>query len=187
MSNSDIEEAKIRFVTAYSQIFSHLNVSVTGEDDDEKLPDILVLDSCGDSGCCYQKFVMSTLESFVQLKYVVNDKDCLPFRYKLSYLKKTMIESHCICTLLHESNKDDEKRDESIRLALDIASLKHRAKTLQIRTEGVEPEDPVCKEVVLPCDCRDLVDDDHNQLMLRGDLFSKILVQMSEMFGEKTL
>lgn len=40
----DLEEAKIRFLTAYTQIFSHLNVSVTKEEDDESPLDIFVLD-----------------------------------------------------------------------------------------------------------------------------------------------
>lgn len=90
--------------------------------------------------------------------------------------------------ILHENNTDDVKKDDFLGLALDIASVKHRAKILQIRTEEVAPEEPGCKEVVLPCDCRDLVNNDSSsQLLLRGDLFSKMLIQMSEMFREKTI
>lgn len=188
LRKSDLEEAKIRFLTAYSRIFSHLNVSVTKEEDDESPPDIFVLHNCGDDGCCYQKYVVSALESFVHLKYVVNDKDCLPFRGRMEYLKKTMLESHCICMILHENNTDDVKKDDFLGLALDTASVKHRAKILRIRTEEVKPEEPGCKEVVLPCDCRDLVNNDSSsQLLLRGDLFSEMLIQMSEMFREKTI
>lgn len=182
----DLEEAKIRFLTAYSQIFSHLNVSVTKEEDDESPPDILVLHKCGDDGCCYQKYVRSVLESFVKLKCVVNDEDCLPGCRQMVYLNKTMLESRCICMILHESN-DDVNTDEFLDRTLEIASVKHRAKILQIRTEGVPPEDPGCKEVVLPCDCRDTVHNDSSQLLLRGELFSEMLVQMSHMFREKTI
>lgn len=182
----DLEMAKIRFLKAYSHIFSHLNVSVTKEEDDESPPDILVLHKCGDDGCCYQKYVRSVLESFVKLKYVVNDEDCLPGCRPLTYLNKTMLESRCICMILHESN-DDVNTNEFWDRTLEIASVKHRAKILQIRTEGVESEDPGCKDAVLPCDCRDIVHNDSTQLLLRGKLFSKMLVQMSHMFREKTI
>lgn len=115
----DLEEAKIRFLTAYTQIFSHLNVSVTKEEDDESPLDIFVLDNCGDDGCCYQKYVMSALELFVQLRYVVNDKDCLPGHRRMDYLKKAMLESHCICIILHENNNDHANGDELIGLVLE--------------------------------------------------------------------
>lgn len=186
LRKSDLEEAKIRFLTAYSRIFSHLNLSVTREDDDEKPLDILVLHKCGEDVCCYQKFVMSALESFVQLKYVVNDNDCLPGLRPMVYLNKTMLESHCICMILHESNEDGNA-DEFLDRMLEIAFMKHRAKILQIRTEGVEPEVPGGKEVVLSCDCPDIDHNDSSQLLLRGELFSMMLVQMSQMFREKTI
>lgn len=185
----DLEMAKIRFLKAYSQIFSRLNVSVSIEKEDENPPDILVLHNCGEGGCYYQKIVMSTLESFVKLKYVVNDNDCLPSRRRIDYLKKTMLESHCLCLILHENDNDDGtcNKDEFLGLALEIASLKHRAKILQIRIDGVEQEIPGCKEVVLPSDVHDIASNDISQFLLRGELFSKMLVKMSDMLREKKL
>lgn len=88
--------------------------------------------------------------------------------------------------ILHESNEDGNA-DEFLDRTLEIASMKHRAKILQIRTEGVEPEVPGGKEVVLSCDCPDIDHNDSSQLLLRGELFSMMLVQMSQMFREKTI
>lgn len=150
-----------------------------GEHDDNPL-DILVLHSCGEVGCRYLTFVMSSLESFVQLKCSYNDNDCPPPRRRMKYLIEAMCKSHCIMIILHEVSNFTVTKDEFIDRALEIALVKHRTKTLKIRKEGVEQDETVCKEVILPCHIDENVNHE-NSLILKGDLFSDVLTAMSKM------
>lgn len=150
-----------------------------GEHDDNPL-DILVLHSCGEVGCRYLTFVMSSLESFVQLKCSYNDNDCPPPRRRMKYLIEAMCKSHCIMIILHEVSNFTVTKDEFIDRVLEIALVKHRTKTLKIRKEGVEQDETVCKEVILPCHFDENVNHE-NSLILKGDLFSDVLTAMSKM------
>lgn len=156
------------------------NLMASKEEHDDNPLDILVLHSCGEVGCRYLNFAMSTLESFVQLKCAFNDNDCLPSRRRIKYLIEAMCKSNCIIIILHEASNFAVTKNEFIDRALEIALVKHRTKTLQIRKEGVEQDETVCKEVILSCDFDENVNPE-NSLILKGDLFSDVLKAMSEM------
>lgn len=179
IEDDDLEMAKIRFLYAYKAILSHQNVSTPRNEENEISHDILILHSCGEDDCCYQKFVTSTLKTFVQLKFAVNDDDCPGSRPRFGYLIEAMCKSPCIFIFHHKSNKDNT--DELIDRAMEIACVQHNKKILQIRTQEVEQYAPGCKEIVLTCGYCDIVNND-SQYLLKGDLFSNMLDKLSEMF-----
>ncbi|XP_052716890.1 uncharacterized protein LOC128189358 [Crassostrea angulata] len=152
------------------------NVSTLKEKHDDNTLDILVLHSCGEDSCRYLNFVQSTLLSFVQLKYAINDNDCLPFRRKIDYLIEEMRKSRCILIIQHENRTKDEFIDQALKIAL----VKHRTKTLKIRKEGVDQDELVCKEVILSCDLDENENTERSQ-RLQGDLFSDVLKKVSQM------
>lgn len=154
------------------------NVSTSKEKHDDNALDILVLHSCGEDSCRYLNFVKSTLESFVQLKYSINDNDCLPFRRRMDYFIEEMLNSRCILIILHENR--EVTKDKVIDQALKIALDNHQTKTLKIRKEGVDQDELVCKEVILPCDSDENGNTERSQ-RLQGDLFSDVLKKISEM------
>lgn len=156
------------------------NVSTSKEKHDNSTLDILVLHSCGDDGCRYLNFVKSTLESFVELNYAINDNDCLPFRQRIDYLIEEMVKSRCILIILHENSDVVVTKDKFIDQALKIALVTHQTKTLKIRKEGVEQDEQVCKEITLSWDSDENVTPERSQL-LQGDLFSDVLKKVSEM------
>lgn len=178
--DDDVEMAKIRFTEAYKAIVSRQNVSTPRNEEDDTLLDILVLDSCGIDDCCYQNFVTSSLETFVQLKFVVN---AFPGCLVLKYLDKAMEESHCILILQHESMSNADEKDKLIDLSIESAFLNHQAKILQVRKEDVRQYLPCCKEIVLTSDPSDIVNTDSRPyLLLKGNLFAHILHKLSDIF-----
>lgn len=179
IEDDDLEMAKIRFTEAYKAIFSRQNVSTPRNEEDDKSLDILVLDSCGIDDCCYQNFVTSSLETFVQLKFVVN---AFPGCHVLRYLDEAMDRSHCILIIQHESMSNADEKDKLIDLSIENACLNHQAKSLQVRKQDVKQYLPCCKEIVLTCGPTDIVNTDSRQYLLKGNLFSKILNKLSEMF-----
>lgn len=185
IKDDDLEMAKLRFTEAYKVIFSRQNVSTHRNAEGVTSLDILVLDSCGEDRCCYQNFVTSSLKTFVQLKFVVNDDDC-PGHRALKYLEEAMNSAHCILIIHHESMSNADDADKMIDLAMDSAFLNHQAKSLQIRKQEVTRYLP-CKEITLTCDPRDIVNTDYNQYLLKGNLFSDILIKLSEMFLRESI
>lgn len=178
--DDDVEMAKIRFTEAYKAIVSRQNVSPPRNEEDDTSPDILVLDSCGIDDCCYQNFVTSSLERFVQLKFVVN---AFPGCHVLKYLAEAMERSHCIFILQHESISNADEKDKLIDLSIESAFLNHQAKILQVRKQDVKQYLPSCQEIVLTCGPSDIVNTDSRQyLLLNGNLFADILNKLSEMF-----
>lgn len=156
------------------------NVMASKEERDDNPLSIFVLHNCGEVGCRYLNFVMSTLESFVQLKCSFNDNNCLPYCRRMKYLIEAMCKSNCIIIILHEVSNFAVTKNEFIDRALEIALVKHRTKTLKIRKEGVEQDETVCKEVILSSDFDENATPE-NSLILKGDLFSDVLKAMSEM------
>lgn len=156
------------------------NALASKEENDDNTLDILVLHICGEDGCRYLNIVKSTLESFVQFKYAVNDNDCLPFRRRRDYLIEAMYKSRCILIIHHERNTTDVKKDEILDQALAIALGNHRAKTLIIKKEDVEHDEKGIKEVILSCDFDENVNTESSQI-LQGDLLSDLLKKISEM------
>lgn len=179
IKDDDLDMAKIRFTEAYKAIFSRQNVSTPRNEEDDTSLDVLVLDSCGIDDCCYQNFVTSSLESFVQLRFNVN---AFPGCLVLKYLDKAMDRSHCILILQHESISNVDEKDKLIELAMENAFLNHQAKVIQIRKQEVKQYLPCCKEITLTCGPCDIVHTDSRQYLLKGNLFSNILNKLSEMF-----
>lgn len=136
--------------------------------------------SCSNDNCRYLNFVKSTLESFVQLKYAINDNDCPPFRQRIDYLIEEMRKSRCILIIQHEHSEVVVTKDDFIDLALKIALVRHQTKTLKIRKEGVDQDELVCKEVILSCDLDENFNSERSQ-RLQGDLLSDVLKKVSEM------
>lgn len=181
----NLEMANTKFTEAYKVIFSHQNVSIPRNEEDETSLDILVLHSCDEDWCCYQNFVISTLETFVQLEFAVNDDYCPPSHRRFEYLIKTMDKSHCILIIHHKSKSgnDTGHTDEFIDRVMEIACVKHHKKILLIRTQEVEQNATGCKEIVLTCSPCDIVNTDSSrQILLKGKLFYNMLYELSEMF-----
>lgn len=89
LEENDLEMA-IRLREAYKTIFSRQSVSTPSTEYEQTL-DIHVLHSCGEHDCYYQNFATSTLKTFVQCKFVVNNDDCPPSHRRFEY----MIEAMC--------------------------------------------------------------------------------------------
>lgn len=176
IEDNDLEMAKITFLEAYKMIFAHLNVLTPRND----FLDILVLHSCSDDKCCHQSFITSTLETFVQINFSVNDDDCPAPRPRFGYLIETMDKSSCIFIVHHESEKDST--DDLIDRAMEIACVKHHKKILQLRTQEAEQYAPGCREIVLTCGSGDIVNTDSSKHLVKGNLFSNMLGKLSEMF-----
>ncbi|XP_065934463.1 uncharacterized protein [Magallana gigas] len=157
----------------------HIMSTLKKKDDNNTL-DFFVLHSCSNDNCRYLNFVKSTLESFVQLKYAINDNDCPPFRQRIDYLIEEMRKSRCILIIQHEHSEVVVTKDDFIDLALKIALVRHQTKTLKIRKEGVDQDELVCKEVILSCDLDENFNSERSQ-RLQGDLLSDVLKKVSEM------
>lgn len=188
IKDDDVEMAKIRFLDAYKIIFSQHTVSASKNEEVEKLLDILVLHSCGEDECCYRRFITSTLKTFVQMKFAVNDDDCPASHRRFEYLIEAMCRSHCIFIFHHESEKCSDNTDEFIDRAIEIARVKHPGKILEIRQQKRKQYVPGCKEIVLTCAQSDVENDkSQNLLIKKGDLFSNMLDKLSEMFLKESI
>ena len=131
LEKKDFDMAKTIFLNVYETIIFEPNELGQDKKDDESFPDVLILDHCGEENICrWIKPIKSTLESFIKLHVAVNHMDCLPGRYTIEYLKKTMLKARCITICMHEC--DDAEKDEFIQMALKELALYHLAKTLLV-------------------------------------------------------